>query len=168
MLTKTSTIAAHPAIALHIAAGLTGILALQPALSQDSSQTVTVDVAHCVELESLAARRECFATQVDAVLENGAEPDRLAEDIETHTSKEQPQAEAEGTEYFGTITAIRERLPNAYVITLDNGQVWQQVQPEAYPLRPGLDVRIYPTDWGNSYRLIGAGTGRHIQVRRVR
>jgi hypothetical protein len=167
MLTKPSTIAAHPAIALYIAAGLTGILALQPALSQDSSQTVTVDVAQCVELESLAARRECFATQVDAVLENGAEPERPAEEIETQTSKE-PPAEADDREYFGTITSIRERLPNAYVITLDNGQVWQQVQPEAYPLRPGLDVRIYPTDWGNSYRLIGAGTGRHIQVRRVR
>ena len=72
-----------------------------------------------------------------------------------------------GEEYFGVVTDLRERLPNALVITLDTGQVWQQTQPEAYPLRPGAHVRIYPTRWGRSYRLIGDGMGRHIQVRRV-
>ena len=73
----------------------------------------------------------------------------------------------EDDEYTGTIVAIRERLPNAYVITLDNGQVWQQTEPKQYPLRPGLEVRIYRTGWGDYYRLNGLGTGGHIQVRKV-
>jgi len=71
-------------------------------------------------------------------------------------------------EYFGTVVTLRERLPNAHVITLDNGQIWEQVEPKLYPLRPGLEVRIYPTKWGDAYRLNGQGTGGHIKVRRVR
>jgi hypothetical protein len=75
--------------------------------------------------------------------------------------------EAAEDEYSGTIVAMRERLPNAYVITLDNGQVWEQAEPKQFPLRPGLEVRIYPTRWGSNYRLNGIGTGGHIQVRKV-
>ncbi len=70
-------------------------------------------------------------------------------------------------EFFGTIVELRERLPNAYVIRLDNGQIWEQTEPKRYTLRPGLEVRIYPTRWGSRYRLTGIDSGGHIQVRRV-
>ncbi|MDX1561897.1 MAG: hypothetical protein R3305_03180 [Gammaproteobacteria bacterium] len=62
---------------------------------------------------------------------------------------------------------MRERLPSSYVIQLDNGQIWEQTEPKRYPLRPGLEVRVYPTRWGSRYRLTGVDTGGHIQVRRV-
>jgi hypothetical protein len=88
--------------------------------------------------------------------------------LRAHSRSEEALEDAGEGEYSGVIVAIRERLPNAYVITLDNGQVWQQTEPKQYPLRPGLEVRIYPTGWGNYYRLNGLGTGTHIQVRRVR
>jgi hypothetical protein len=84
---------------------------------------------------------------------------------ETHSAAVDETGDAE---YSGTIVEFHERLPNAYLITLDNGQVWLQTEPKQYPLRPGLDVRIYPTSWGDNYRLHGLGTGSHIQVRRVR
>lgn len=87
--------------------------------------------------------------------------------VEDRRGAEAEAGEGEG-EYFGTIVAVRERLPSAYVITLDNGQIWQQTEPKRYPLRPGLEVRIYPTNWGDAYRLNGRGTGGHIQVQRVR
>jgi hypothetical protein len=188
-------------------AGIAALLAVEPALGEES-RAVTVDVGRCLELESAAARRDCFAAQVDEVLEERAtaESDRGSAiieesesleseslrdpaDVEQQNSATEPPArrerrrqrvaeapaadarqpaEAEREEFFGTIREFEERLPNAYLITLEDGQVWQQVQPEMYPLRPGLEVRIYSTNWGESYRLIGTGIGRYIQVRRVR
>lgn len=160
---------------------LGGLAALQPTLGQDSD-TVTVDVTRCVALESAAARQACFGAQVDEVLEargssasadpseaiedTAADPNGSAED-ETSSTPERDVEGAADDEYFGTISAIRERLPSSYVITLDNGQIWEQVEPKKYPLRPGLEVRIYPTKWGGSYRLSGVDSGGHIQVRRV-
>lgn len=174
---------------------LAGFVAMRPALGQDSGR-VTVDVERCIELGSDAERRECFAAEVDAVLEaqgateandrSGAaedvEADRAAdtgdETASERTRRARGQAderaadaarksEAAEDEYFGTITELRERAPNRYAIALDNGQIWEQVTGKRYPLRPGLEVRIYPSRWGESYRLSGEGTGGYIQVRRV-
>ena len=198
-----------------IAALLCSLFGLQPVAAQDSA-TVTVDIGDCVELESAAARLECFGSQVDAVLEaqgaavpeeppavpevSAAGPDAGSSDESLSQRERRAQREAasraagdpaagdrstgdravgdraagqpsvsqaaEG-EYFGTIVDFRERIPFSYVITLDNGQVWEQVEPKKYPLRPGLEVRIYPTKWGKTYRLSGEGTGGYIRVRRV-
>jgi hypothetical protein len=175
---------------------LTGLPGLQPASAQDSD-SVTVDVGHCVDLESAADRRACFGAQVEGAIEarrtsesdeapiavEGGDADqRQAASAKTPARRESPArsrvetravdetrtSDAADDEYHGTITSLRERLPNAYVITLDNGQVWTQVQPKRSPLRPGLEVRIYPSKWGSSYRLSGEGTGSFILVRRVR
>jgi len=59
-------------------------------------------------------------------------------------------------------------VPNTLLITLDNGQVWRQTQPEPYPLRVGHDVRLYSTNWGGAYRLTAANLHGNIQVERVR
>jgi hypothetical protein len=71
-------------------------------------------------------------------------------------------------EVRATITALRETVPNSYIITLDNGQVWRQMRPKWYPLRVGHEVRIYPTGWGTSYRLSAIGISGFIQVERAR
>ena len=164
MLTRTISLLAASA----------AMLASHQASSQ-APGTVTVDVAQCFELESDAARRDCFAAEVDAVLEKReSEPQPAVQPPAAEPPASEPRraqsdqpAQPEQQEFFGTITAVQERMPNAYVITLDNGQVWQQVQPEMYLLRPGIEVRIYPTRWGESYRLSAKGAGRYIQVRRV-
>ena len=159
------------------------------ALGQEQGGTVTVDVARCLELDAPEARLACFGAQVDEVLEerSPAVPEATSEAVETveadpATAQRQEAAgraaaapvaepardsEPESGEFFGTIVDIRERLPNAYVIRLDNGQIWEQTEPKRYPLRPGLEVRIYPTRWGSRYRLTGIDTGGNIQVRRV-
>lgn len=158
---------------------------------------MTVDVRDCVKLESAAERIACFGAQVDAAIEERgtAESDdasaviqdgeadrgrttggetltgpeeRARGSAETRAVDESRESEAAEDEYRGTIAAIRERMPWSYVITLENGQIWEQVRPKKYPLRPGLEVRIYPTSWGQSYRLSGESTGGYIQVRRVR
>ena len=147
-----------------------------PAWSQDGG-AVTVDVEHCVALTSATERRDCFAAQVDAALEQSevsAQPPaqrRVPANTASAGASPNPAPSrsdtSESDEYFGTIVAMRERLPSSYVIQLDNGQIWEQTEPKRYPLRPGLEVRVYPTRWGSRYRLTGVDTGGHIQVRRV-
>ena len=178
------------------AVALVGSLIItQPAVAQGAG-TITVDVERCFELESVAARRACIGAQVDEVLEErgSVEPDSPSpqdRQVEAETSSEralpvqpriEPRTEARiepraaerpeepeqwQEEYFGTIVEMRERLPSAYVIRLDNGEIWEQTEPKRYPLKPGLQVRIYSTRWGGRYRLSGVGSGGHIQVRRI-
>ena len=76
--------------------------------------------------------------------------------------EEQPPADIEAR-----IAELRETVPNAYLITLDNGQVWRQTVPKAYPLQAGHPVRIYYSRW-RSYRLTNDTLKSFIQVERVR
>ncbi len=69
-------------------------------------------------------------------------------------------------EIVATVTELRQTVPNAYVITLDNGQVWRQAHPMPYPLRPGLVVRLRETTFG--YRLSAPELHGQINVERVR
>jgi len=80
-----------------------------------------------------------------------------------------PQQKAkkrEPIEIVATVTELRQTVPNAYVITLDNGQVWRQVHPMPYPLRTGLEVRVHETQLG--YRLTAPELHGQINVERVR
>ena len=67
-----------------------------------------------------------------------------------------------------TVTALKETVPNAYLITLDNGQVWRQKDSQRYPLQPGQRVTLSRTQWGGAYRLNAEGLHGFIQVERVR
>jgi len=71
-------------------------------------------------------------------------------------------------EIFATVAELRETVPNSYLITLDNGQVWRQTVPMAYGLREGAEVHLYPSRWGDSYRLTDEDLRGYIQVERVR
>jgi hypothetical protein len=59
-------------------------------------------------------------------------------------------------------------VPDAWLITLDNGQVWRQTYPQAYALRPGVRVTLRPSRWGGAFRLTGDGMNGYIQVEKVR
>jgi hypothetical protein len=77
------------------------------------------------------------------------------------------EAWAETDEIVSRVQSLRETVPNAYLITLENGQVWRQMRPQSYPLRPGQDVRIYGTRWGTASRLTADELKSYIQVERV-
>lgn len=176
-----------------IAGMLLGCGVIASASAQDSD-ALNVDLAECVALESEEARFACYQERVDAALahqevpvavesESGAERPRPATAAQpaaaqpaaeparaaaAATRASQPAVEQEPEEILGTITALRERTPNAWVITLDNGQVWHMNRPKRYPLRVGQDVRLYQTGWGSSYRLTAPEHGSFVQVERVR
>lgn len=74
---------------------------------------------------------------------------------------------AAAEEIVSRVQTLRETVPNAYVITLENGQVWRQTQPKWYPLRPGQEVRIFGTRWGGASRLTADEINSYIQVELV-
>jgi len=56
-------------------------------------------------------------------------------------------------EIVATVTELHETVPNAWLITLDNGQVWRQNIPQRFALKPGQRVTLHGTKWGSSFRL---------------
>jgi hypothetical protein len=79
---------------------------------------------------------------------------------------EAPKEEEPG--FTATIADLRETVPNAWRVTLDNGQVWQQIDPKPYRLRKGMQVRLYTTSWGSSHRLTAQNLNGFILVREIR
>ena len=75
-------------------------------------------------------------------------------------------SEPQPAEIVAKVAELRETVPNAWLITLDNGQVWRQTHAIWYPLRQGLDVRVRSTRFG--YRLSAPELHGQIQVERVR
>jgi hypothetical protein len=72
-----------------------------------------------------------------------------------------------GTELIDTVAALEQRGPSQWLVTLESGQQWQQMLSKRYPLEAGDEVRIYPTRWGNAFRLSSSRAGGYIQVERV-
>lgn len=70
-------------------------------------------------------------------------------------------------ELVDTISDLSERLPGQWQITLASGQVWHQINSKNYRLREGMEVRIYPSPFGGSFRLSATNVNGFIQVQRV-
>jgi hypothetical protein len=141
--------------------------------SGSSSQAAATDNDAALEPEPSrisrrAERREArLAEQRQIELERRQ---RAAE--EAVIAAAEAQAALEDAEYTaGEIVAevieLREMEPDAYMITLDNGQIWRQSQAKRYPLFVGATVELRPSPWGPSYRLTDPNVGNFIQVRRI-
>jgi hypothetical protein len=80
----------------------------------------------------------------------------------------QRNAEPKPPEIVATVTELHETVPNAWLITLDNGQVWRQNVPQRFALKTGQQVTLRGSKWGASYRLSADTLGGFIQVEQVR
>ena len=155
------------------------------ALAQDPASPVTIDAARCVELASPEQRLACFDAQVESAARGersesgspapaaaGVSPAGQQQSAPTvAVARVPPQnaaADVPANEWVGTITSLRLRAPNLYLITLDSGQVWSQQVAERYSLRVGQRVRVYESKWGSSKRLEADGVKGFIQVELVR
>jgi hypothetical protein len=160
----------------------------QGAAAQDPGK-LTVDVNDCLALEKRDERLACFDAKAEAARQRTtpqraepepakperAEPARAAAAETRETSRKansnddfgrkEPAPQSQ-REIVAKVVELRERVPNAYMITLDNGQVWRQSQPMRYPLREGLEVRLRETKFG--YRLTAPELRGQIPVERVR
>jgi hypothetical protein len=128
---------------------------------------VNIEVSECIELQSDLERYDCYERLTEAALsalasgEAPAPPSGQA--VDSHASESSAPDEIRSS-----ISALDERRPNEYLITLENGQIWRQSIAKRYPLRVGQDVRVYATRWGGSYRLSTIAASGFIQVERVR
>ena len=171
-----------------------GSVGARTALGQHTAE-VTVDVGECVKLEAPDERLACYGRHVDAaVKQNNAAPSAppallpvtpapgsgsasvpaatassaTAATPPSDSSGHAHDPSAESSSIVATVTALKETVPNAYQITLDNGQVWRQRDSQRYPLQPGQRVTLSRTKWGEAYRLNAEGLHGFIQVERVR
>lgn len=153
-----------------IAAVLASAAAIQLAMAQ-----VSVDVSDCVELTKPEERLACFEAQVEAAVAAPATPPAPPAPAAASGAGAAGGAAAAGSasrgedppDIIAKVAELRETVPNAHLITLDNGQVWRQTRPQYYPLRLGSDVRIYYSRW-RAYRLTNPQLKGYIQVERAR
>jgi hypothetical protein len=151
---------------------MAAVVVASAAVIQLGVAQVSVDVSDCVELTKPEDRLACFEAQVEAARD--APPAQRAPGAGgtaaggSASSGRDAESRSETQEdIVAKVTELRETVPQAYLITLDNGQVWRQTVPEFYPLRQGSDVRIYVSRW-RAYRLTSPVLRGHIQVERVR
>lgn len=150
----------------------------------------TVDVGECADITGAEERLACFDAQVVRARQGGAAPRATeavpaAEGARAGGAVSAPEAApvpdlADGGDQRGGgdspstplvvagVTELRQTVPNAFLITLDNGQRWRQVQPLRYRLRVGMQVQIYAPSLGNTLRLKTDELRGYIQVERVR
>src|SRR5688572_23569492 len=107
---------------------------------------VTIDVSQCVNLPTPEQRLACFEAQVEtartappAAAAPAAAPAAAAPAAAASSSRGPGVEEerADPPDIHAKVAELRETVPNAFLITLDNGQVWRQTVPERYPLRVG-------------------------------
>ncbi len=92
--------------------------------------------------------------------------DRLENFGRGSTSKVIENAEGQ-EELIDVVTELTQAKPNMWLIRLASGQVWRQTHSRRYNLRKGDEVRIYPTQWGENYRLETERLSGFIQMLRV-
>lgn len=71
-------------------------------------------------------------------------------------------------EFYDQISGLNKIKPNIWDITLNSGQVWRQVYPKRFDLRESDTVRIYPSRWGDNFRLTTSRLSGFIQVSRIK
>jgi hypothetical protein len=160
-------------------AGMTAVVsvaALPPATAQES-EALTVEAGDCAELAAPEERLACFDARVEAARQErpasgdrapAADPPQAPERsaIAADPGSDEPGGDPRSTEIVAKVAELRPTVPNSFVITLDNGQVWRQTQPLYYPLRLGSEVRISETNFG--HRLTNPALRGFIRVERVR
>ena len=163
----TTTTTKHGLRIAAAAAVLAGTAALQPASAQEPAGTVSVDVSECVKLTTPEERLACFEQQVAGARTSPAAPGAAAPPSSAAAASNGSSDASTRPDIQATIVELRETVPSAFLITLDNGQVWRQTVPKVYPLREGDRVRIYYSRW-RAYRLTNEELKGFIQVDRAR
>ena len=164
-------------IACGMAQIICGFAYVDATSAQEPSQ-VTIDARRCRDLESPDERLACLEKQIDEAESRAPAAPATAAAPPSGTQQSAPTVDVEKlpgegptekpgqAEWVGIITALREREPDQYLITLDTGQMWLQRGSERYGLRVGQRVRIEQTRFG--LRLQADGVNGFIHVARVR
>lgn len=143
------------------------------AVTAPRAQTVSPALGKCVAEKDDVRRLACFDTEMARLAKQPAATVPSAEekfgargDLARDIEKKDPASEPRLVHLESTVTAIAQRPHGEMVVTLDNGQVWQQLtMAQSLRLRVGDKVTIKPGSLG-SYSLVGPLRGA-IKVKRL-
>jgi hypothetical protein len=141
------------------------------AMSLAAQPAADADVAECAAIESAVARLDCF----DALARRARAADPAAEQAVPAAeradlpSRRHARAAGRGErEQVSQVASLRELQSGRLEVTLTTGQIWRQTNSDRYNLLVGHEVRIYPTGFGQYFRLSSTEARGFIQVERVR
>ena len=166
------------------------LLGCGAAFAQGSADTGAA-MAACARITEERARLECFDELVRQApgrsAENAAGPPPAASEpqrstaavatgadaapvaVESEASRREARAaERAEREFTSSVTALREIQPGRVEVTLANGQVWRQTHSDRYALLVGHEVKVYPSGFGEYYRLSSLESRGFIQVERIK
>ncbi len=130
------------------------------------------DLMKCRLLENINARVACYDAYVDQRAGSASKNAPDAEELFGSTEAEvneiiEEQLEIEQLEEMAaTVTQLRDSASGKRVLTLDNGQVWRQLDNKQLRITEGDTVVIRKASLG-SFRLRKQTGGRTIGVKRI-
>jgi len=123
-----------------------------PLAATARADSLRAELGRCASIPDVATRVACY--------------DRMTREPE---AKRKPEpAERADEAQVAKVASVAEAQPNKLLITLANGEVWQQTVAKAFLIRADDTVRIAGSGWGRSFRLAIDGHPGFIQVSRVR
>jgi len=157
------------------------------AATLEAQEPQLVDISPCVAIESGVARLDCYDALARSAREAAAHahapapapapapaqsvraaPPASNREARAASASSSADAREAAVEIASEVAELREIQPGRLEITLTNGQIWRQVNSDRYRLRVGHEVVLYPTRFGEHYRLTAPALRGFIQVDRVR
>lgn len=143
------------------------------------------NLRNCAQLTDASARYACY-DRMTATMRPPVNPNNLpvlripreSPPVSTATEDSAVPAQAPSTAalpldaemepFVSKVTAVKEREPGKLLVTLENGQIWYQTESRVYPVRPGMEVKLFQGIFGDAWRLSALSLNSFIQVERVK
>ena len=129
-------------------------------------------LTECRQIEELEARVACYDNFVDSryPTRSDAVPDAQslfgADDAEAKRIVETTLAIEQIDHIEAIVTGVRKSASDKFIVSLDNGHVWRQLDNKSLHLEPGEAVSVRKASLG-SYLLEKESGSRSIRVKRI-
>jgi hypothetical protein len=131
-----------------------------------AGQVLPEAIQACKREPDNARRLQCYDREVAKFPVTSEQAYGLSETPAVAAQRQSPGTDSAVKNLTANIAAIRERPLAGFVVTFENGQVWQQIEMDtARPIDVGDTVTIKP-GWLGSFWLVGP-SGRSTRVRRL-
>lgn len=140
------------------------LLFTQPVLAADEALT------QCRQIDDIEERVACYDKVVDSLSESDAIPNAQSlfgrDDAEAKRIVETSLAIEQIDHVEAVVTEVRKSATRKLVVSLDNGQVWRQLDNQTMRLKSGETVIVRKASL-NSFLMQKQAGGRSIRVKRA-
>lgn len=140
------------------------LLLAQPAVVADETLT------QCRQIEEIEERVKCYDKVVDSLPASDAVPDAQSlfgrDDAEAKRIVETSLAIEQIDHVEAVVIEVRKSATGKLLVTLDNGQIWRQLDSQTLRLKSGESVIIRKASL-NSFLMGKKSGGRSIRVKRA-